>query len=66
MLDETGLVAEKPLMLVTMDHSRQFEIDERGVLRELTVKKAATRRQATIAKPSQHIRSTAIRLISLD
>mgnify|MGYP003131694971 CR=1 FL=1 len=56
MLDGIGLVrvepacvgAEKPLVLVTMDHSRQFEIDERGVLREVAVKKAATRRRARV------------------
>lgn len=56
MLDGIGLVrveptcigAEKPLVLVTLDRSRQFDIDQRGVLREVAVKKAATRRQARV------------------
>jgi hypothetical protein len=56
MLDGIGLVrvepacvgTEKPLVLVTMDRSRQFDIDERGVLREVAVKKVATRRRARV------------------
>lgn len=56
MLDGIGLVrvepacigSERPLVLVTMDHSRQFDIDVRGVLREVAVKKVATRRQARV------------------
>ncbi|AKM08454.1 hypothetical protein [Pelagerythrobacter marensis] len=61
MLDGIGLVrvepacvgAEKPLVLVTMDRSRQFDIDERGVLREVAVEKAATRRKARIRAESR-------------
>lgn len=38
--------AVHPLVLVTEDGSRQFDIDERGVLREVRVTKAATRPRA--------------------
>ena len=56
MLNGIGLVrvepacvgTEKPLVLVTMNNSRQFDIDERGVLREVAVQKAATRRRARV------------------
>ena len=54
MLDGIGLVrvnpacvgADSPLVLLTMDNSRQFAIDERGVLREVAVEKKATRAKA--------------------
>ncbi|GMM92494.1 hypothetical protein [Qipengyuania sp. MTN3-11] len=51
MLDSIGMVrvepvcigAEKALVLVTLDRSRQFAIDGRGILREMPVGKASKR-----------------------
>ena len=39
--------AEKALALVTVDRSRQFAIDGRGILREMKVTKASKRSTAT-------------------
>ncbi len=55
MLDSIGMVrvepvcigAEKALALVTVDRSRQFAIDGRGILREMKVTKASKRSTAT-------------------
>jgi len=66
MLDSIGMVriepvcigAEKALVLVTMDRSRQFAIDGRGILREMTVAKATKRSRAT-ARAERRIAASA-------
>ena len=66
MMDSIGMVrvepvcigAEKALVLVTMDRSRQFAIDGRGILREMKVAKA-TKRSGTLAQAERRIAAAA-------
>ena len=66
MLDSIGMVrvepvcvgAEKALVLVTVDRSRQFAIDRRGILREMTVAKA-TQRSGALARAERRIAAAA-------
>jgi len=51
----------KPLVLVTEDGSRQFDIDERGMLREVAVQKKATKKTAR-ARAAVRVSVTAGRL----
>lgn len=52
---------DKPLVLVAADGARQFELDERGIMREVTVSKAAHRSRA-YRKAAARIAATAEQL----
>ena len=69
MLEGVGLMrvnpacrgTDSPLVLLTMDNSRQFAIDERGVFREVSVEKKATRTKA-LRRGADRIAATAATL----